>query len=237
MRKSRSIPVFSCEHATNHVPPEFRYLFRNAEDILQSHRGWDPGSFSLGQAFRRQLGVTLFQAKATRLLVEPNRSLGHRSLFSEFTNRLDTETKFSILERFYHSHRGRIQMHIGNHIASHERVIHLSIHTFTPVLDGIVRQADVGLLYDSRRPTEAAFCEAWRAELAPHSAELRIRKNYPYLGKADGFTTDLRRRFPAGAYLGIELEVNQKWLASPAHWRRLTKQLVSSFQVVLNRGV
>ena len=33
--------------------------------------------------------------------------------------------------------------------------------------------------------------------------------NYPYLGKADGFTTSLRQEFQE-RYIGIELELNQK---------------------------
>ena len=41
--------------------------------------------------------------------------------------------------------------------------------------------------------------------------ELKIRFNYPYLGKADGFTTYLRKIFPEN-YIGIELEVNQKFV-------------------------
>ncbi|MEO8932838.1 MAG: N-formylglutamate amidohydrolase, partial [Xanthomarina sp.] len=36
------------------------------------------------------------------------------------------------------------------------------------------------------------------------------RFNYPYLGKADGFTSYLRKQFPKN-YLGIEIEVNQKF--------------------------
>ena len=37
-----------------------------------------------------------------------------------------------------------------------------------------------------------------------------MRRNYPYAGKGDGLTSYLRRRFPPGAYVGIELEVNQR---------------------------
>jgi len=36
------------------------------------------------------------------------------------------------------------------------------------------------------------------------------RRNYPYLGCSDGFTTWLRQRFPERCYVGIELEINQK---------------------------
>lgn len=35
--------------------------------------------------------------------------------------------------------------------------------------------------------------------------------NVPYNGADDGFTTYLREQFPADKYLGIEIEVNQKY--------------------------
>jgi hypothetical protein len=38
-----------------------------------------------------------------------------------------------------------------------------------------------------------------------------VRYNYPYLGKMDGFTTYLRKQFISN-YIGIELEVNQKYV-------------------------
>jgi hypothetical protein len=40
-----------------------------------------------------------------------------------------------------------------------------------------------------------------------------VRFNYPYLGKADGFTTFMRKQFPKN-YIGIEIEVNQKFAAN-----------------------
>ena len=41
----------------------------------------------------------------------------------------------------------------------------------------------------------------------------RVRRNYPYLGKGDGLTTWLRRRFFSSEYAGVEIELNQAALA------------------------
>lgn len=42
------------------------------------------------------------------------------------------------------------------------------------------------------------------------------------MGKANGFPTYLRRRFPADAYIGLELEINQKHvLKGGSQWREL----------------
>ncbi|NJW55731.1 N-formylglutamate amidohydrolase, partial [Salinimicrobium sp. CDJ15-91] len=90
-------------------------------------------------------------------------------------------------------------------------VLHISVHTFTPELEGEVRTADVGLLFDPAREEEADFCKRFQKSLFKQDKELQVKFNYPYLGIDDGFTTYLRQKFPK-QYLGIELEVNQKFI-------------------------
>ncbi len=119
-------------------------------------------------------------------------------------------------------------------IASGRRVVHFSMHTFTPVLDGIERQADVGLLYDPRRAGEVALCAALRRALLGRRSDLIVRMNYPYQGKADGFTTALRKNWRAVAYVGIEIEVNQKWsLGERGAWRRLVRDVSQAIETIV----
>ena len=89
------------------------------------------------------------------------------------------------------------------------RVIHLGIHSFTPVLNNVVRNADIGILYDPARTWEAQVATSIIEEIQARAPRLRIRRNYPYLGKSDGLTTSLRKKF-GPAYAGIEIEINQK---------------------------
>jgi predicted N-formylglutamate amidohydrolase len=165
----------------------------------------------LAQALARHLRVPLFSCEITRLLVEPNRSIGHPRLFSEFSRHLDAAAKQELLQGYYYEHRNRAEAWIEQHMAQGRPVIHLSVHTFTPVLDGQSRTADVGLLYDPRQAAEKVFVRRWQDTLKQHRPDLIVRRNYPYLGKSDGFTSYLRGRFPGDDYLGIELEVNQRW--------------------------
>jgi predicted N-formylglutamate amidohydrolase len=116
----------------------------------------------------------------------------------------------------------------------HGLVIHLSSHSFTPELDGKVRDADIGLLYDPARPGEADLCERWKTSLEVCAPDLTVRRNYPYAGKGDGLTTWFRRRLPPGAYVGIELEVNQKHVVREGrHWTAMRKVIVESLRRVL----
>jgi hypothetical protein len=72
----------------------------------------------------------------------------------------------------------------------------------------------------------------WKASLAAIAPELKVRRNYPYAGKADGLTSHLRLRFPQRAYVGIELEVNQRIVfARGRGWKTLRRRLIDSLRM------
>jgi predicted N-formylglutamate amidohydrolase len=115
------------------------------------------------------------------------------------------------MEEYYRPYRRRIESEIGRLCSRGKGILHLSVHTFTPVLKGKMRFADIGLLYDPSRRREALFCRKWKLALRGEDPTLRVRLNYPYSGRSDGFTTHLRTLFGEEVYLGIEIEVNQKF--------------------------
>jgi predicted N-formylglutamate amidohydrolase len=106
------------------------------------------------------------------------------------------------------------------------------MHSFTPVLKGEVRRADVAFLYDPASQVERDLCDGWSSRLKLARPDLRVRRNYPYRGTDDGFTTALRAEFGERKYAGIELEVNQRFpLDSPKEWRVLQQDLLATFDV------
>jgi hypothetical protein len=71
----------------------------------------------------------------------------------------------------------------------------------------------------------------WQTELKARAPDLKVRRNYPYSGTSDGFTAYLRRRFPAGVYIGIELEINQMHVFSGGRvWRAMRNPLIESLR-------
>jgi predicted N-formylglutamate amidohydrolase len=110
------------------------------------------------------------------------------------------------------------------------------VHSFTPVLHGNVRTADMGLLYDPLRKSEAAFCVLWQMALRKLGPDLKVRRNYPYLGTADGLTAYLRDCFPDSSYLGVELEVNQLYPAEDRReWMALQQLILKSLNKAILR--
>src|SRR5882672_749711 len=198
--------LITCEHGGNRIPAPYRHLFRGRRALLDSHRGYDPGSLVMAKALATAFRAALVTSTISRLLVDLNRSIGHPQLFSAATRGAPAKLRSKIVEQHYRPYRVQVERLVRQSVSRGRRVIHISSHSFTPELDGKVRGADVGLLFHPGRRREAELCARWKASLAAFAPELRVRRNYPYAGKGDGLTSHLRLRFPPKAYVGVELE-------------------------------
>ena len=223
--------IITCEHGGNRIPAPYRRLFRGQRALLDSHRGYDPGSLVMAKALAGGFGAPLVASTTSRLLIDLNRSIGHPRLFSTVTRAAPAQTRAQIVEQHYRPYRRQVERLVGQAVARGHRVIHISSHSFTAELDGKVRGADVGLLYHPARRGEAEVCARWKDSLAALASDLRVRRNYPYAGKGDGLTSHLRLRFAQSDYVGIELEVNQSIvLAAGRRWTTLRRKLIDSLQ-------
>ncbi len=158
---SQDALFITCEHAGNEVPQAYGEHFVAHEHLLPTHRGWDPGALILAREMAERFSAPLYFETATRLLVDLNRSLATHDLHSEATRDLPIEMRRVILDTYYHPHRRRVADAVAALVESGRRVVHVASHSFTPELNGEVRSADIGLLYDPSRPGEVAFTSAW----------------------------------------------------------------------------
>ena len=204
----KTLMFLGCEHAGNEVPPMFRPWFKGAEGVLASHRGWDIGALDLFGRLRTLADASISN-RLSRLCVEFNRSEDSKQLFSEYTRDLPENLRQLLLDS-YISYRSEFEAQLAAGLKDKCTILHISVHSFTPVLNGKKRDCDIGLLYDPAHSNEAAFCSAWRDAIRSRAPGLRVRMNYPYKGTSDGYARTLRRQFGTN-YAGIELEVNQKF--------------------------
>jgi predicted N-formylglutamate amidohydrolase len=230
MRAFRPVElILSCEHGGNRVPARYRSVF--SEALLATHRGYDPGALTVARDFAAATGARLFYSTISRLLVELNRPLGHHQIFSARAMRLAPALREELIERYYLPYWRAVEGAVEKALSRRRRVLHLSVHSFTPRLAGVRRMTDIGLLFDPRRAHEVRFCNLWRDALRERAPHLRVRENYPYLGTRDSLTTSLRKEFAARHYLGISLEINQKFpRGDQRRWKALRKVLITTFQ-------
>lgn len=222
--------LLTCEHGGSRVPREYRGLFRGREALLASHRAWDPGALAVARSLARAFDAELIAATTTRLLVDLNRSAHNPAVFSEISRGLTRDRREVLLARRHTSHWERVRAAIG---ARSGGVLHLAVHSFTPVWRGAKRDFAIGILYDPKRPGERSLATSWQRRLRAALPQLGVRRNAPYRGTADGLATAFRREFRAERYLGLELELNQRAIAAAAERRALAAVLASTLAATL----
>ena len=153
--------------------------FDKHQAILKTHRGFDLGALDYFKHLKPLADFSSF-SKISRLLIELNRSLHHKNLFSEFTKELPLSAKKELIAEHYLPYRNSIENEISKHI------------------------------HNSKIDKEKQIASFLKETILSKTTDFRVRYNYPYLGKMDGFTTYLRKQFPKN-YVGIEIEINQKY--------------------------
>lgn len=229
--------VLSCEHASPAVPVELHTLGLPA-GLLRSHRSYDQGALPIAEALAAAFAVPLVRGQWSRLVADLNRSHDHGRVVARAVDgqpvpgnaRLSAAERALRLWTYWAPYRSELRTRVAMAAAAGP-VLHLSVHSFTPELGGVVRRNDLGLLFDPARPRERSVCEQLRAGLS--AAGLSVRFNFPYFGHTDGVTTWLRGAFGARRYVGVEVECNQRLVATGAGQRQVARALVGALGPVL----
>ena len=201
--------IITCEHAYNKVPTLVRKQFEGCTELLNSHRGYDIGALALVRSIAKRFKVEPILGQVSRLVVDLNRSIGHKSLFYDTIGKLPKAVLDDILTLYYFPYREEVRRRIAQSIRKRP-VVHLSIHSFTPVFNGYRRKVDLGLLYDPKRGMEVRYCKQLQEAFRSRSDAI-CYMNHPYRGTSDGLVTALRKQFPEDRYAGIEIEMNQRF--------------------------
>ena len=228
--------MLTCEHASNKLPAVFKKAV--PAEVLKTHRAYDIGALAVFRKLVKFAKPEFFcEGKFSRLFVDLNRTLTNKSAFSEYYEAFEASDK-SAAEKakvqataYWQEYRAAIEKFVASSLPalsnvevsspkrtasktraakSEPEIVHLGIHSFTPVLNGNVRNTDIGILYDPSRPQERAYANVIKAEIKRLYPAMKVRFNYPYKGTSDGLTTTLRKKF-GPQYVGIEIEINQRF--------------------------
>ncbi len=215
---AKAILILTCEHASNKLPAAFKKAV--PAEVLKTHRAYDIGAV---QVFRKLVKFAkpdfYCEGKFSRLFVDLNRTITIKSAFSEYYEALEARDKAAAEKakesatKYWTEYRTAIEKFVESALKPKTQaatIVHLGIHSFTPVLNDKVRNTDIGILYDPNRPQERAYANVIKAEIKRLYPIMKIRFNYPYKGTSDGLTTTLRKKF-GPRYVGIEIEINQKF--------------------------
>lgn len=217
MIKNDTLLILTCEHASCKMPTFAKELV--PEQVLKTHRGYDIGAAIIFKKLQKLAKPDFCaQAKYSRLFVDLNRSLTNKAVFSEyysdFAKKNEAAREYAQTAKaraicYWKSYRSKIEAFIDKNLNSN--ILHLAIHSFTPILDNKIRNTEIGILYDPSRKLEAIYAKEMKDVFSELAKQYRVRFNYPYLGKSDGLTTALRKKY-SNRYIGLEIEINQKLL-------------------------
>lgn len=174
--------VLLCEHASRHLPAEYRGLGLGDDDLAR-HIGWDIGAGAMTRALSAALDAPAFLGTYSRLLVDLNRPLSAptampvRSEATDIPGNIDlTVAERERRDRLIHApYHARVASHLDERARTGRETTLVTVHSFTPVFLGVTRPWHAGILFDR----SAAFAEAVIGGLAA-DRNLVVAANQPY---------------------------------------------------------
>lgn len=172
--------VLLCDHASNRVPQRLGNLGLDARQLVD-HIGWDPGAAEVARRLSAHLDAPLVLSGYSRLVIDCNRpprsaeSIVEESAGVPVPRNLglspaERESRINELFRPYH---GAIDELLDGR--SLRPNLLLSIHSFTPVLNGRPRPWHIGVSHGYNRDLAALM----RGALA-RSGDFLVGDNEPY---------------------------------------------------------
>jgi predicted N-formylglutamate amidohydrolase len=172
------------------------------------HLALDIGAGPLTEQLAKRLGVTAVMHNYSRLVVDCNRQLMDPSAFLEYgdgilvpgnrnLHQADKDLRASALYWPYHCAIDEQVQRLGK---AGPPPAFISIHSFTPVLNGESREWQMGVLWDKDERLRDIFLEGLRG------AGYQVGDNEPYSGKApQDFTIDHHAEEINLPHIGIEV--------------------------------
>lgn len=180
--------LFTCDHASNAVPPEIGDLGLPSADMAR-HIAYDVGAHGVTQALSEMFGAPAVSARFSRLVIDPNRGDDDPTLVRKIYdgsvvpgNRAADAAEISRRVRaYYEPYHGRIASALDRAAAvAPPRVV--AIHSFTPQLrDEPARPWHVGVLWDRDARLAGPLIRRFAAE-----SDLVVGDNEPYSGALAG---------------------------------------------------
>ncbi len=220
--------VLTCEHASNAIPPEYADLGLSAQH-LGDHIAWDIGAGAVTEELASLLGAPAVLGGASRLLIDCNRAPTDADLILAVSDGVaipgnagvDANERATRLARFYAPYHAAVDAALGRY----PQALLLSLHSFTPSLNGQQRRFDVGVLFDAFEP----LAQRLAAEVA--QAGFAVRMNEPYSG-LDGLIFSARSHGRRHDRYYLELEINNGLLRSAPAARAIARRLAPAVAAV-----
>ncbi len=232
----RGAVVLICEHGGRQLPGSINPVGLD-DEILSAHIAWDIGAAELARVLSKLLDAPLVLQRYSRLVFDCNRSLDAKdaivaksdAITIPMNDNLSQEDRVRRYEAVYLPFHKAIDDVIENCIQQGQQPAIVSIHSFTPILNGRRRELDLGVLHDS----DARLADGILAQ-AEYRDDYNTRRNEPY-GPQDGVTHTLTTHGVKRQLPNVMFEVRNDLIRNPEarnEWaQRLASLLTSALDV------
>lgn len=204
----RAAFLLVCDHASRRVPQALDNLGLD-DALMQRHIAWDIGAAEVARGLAQHFDAPLRATGYSRLVIDCNRALDDPSSIPEVSDGIavpgnrglgpaEVERRREALFRPYH----RAVAAALARFREHGQVPGLvSIHSFTPVFDGVERPWHVGILWDWDPRVAVPLIEALGRQ-----AGLVVGDNQPYSAREPrGYTVTAHAQSQGYPHVAIEV--------------------------------
>lgn len=214
---ARGRVVLVCEHASNDFPDRWGDLGLDAMQRA-AHIAWDPGALGLARGLAARLDAVLVHAPVSRLIHDCNRApdrpgaMAARSEMHDIPGNaaLTPEARAARVAAVYLPFHAALHGEIARRIALGLRPVVVTVHSFTPVYQGIARQVEFGVIHDADDRLARRVLAG-----AAQGTGLTCEMNAPY-SAADDVTHLLRLHALPYGLPNAMLEIRNDLIATPA---------------------
>jgi predicted N-formylglutamate amidohydrolase len=207
--------VLLADHAGRELPEEYGDLGLPAAEF-ERHIAYDIGVEMVMRALAAQLGVPGVMARFSRLLIDANRGEDDPTLIRQLYDGtivpanypMSTAERERRLDRYYRPYHDAVGSMVASVAdATGAAPFILSIHSFTPTMQGRARPWQVGVLWDSDERAVRPLLDMLAADPA-----LTVGDNEPYDGALRGDT--MFRHAIVNGYAHALIEIRQDLIAA-----------------------
>jgi predicted N-formylglutamate amidohydrolase len=226
-----------CDHASRAVPRRLEQLGL-AEALLLRHIGWDIGAALVTRRLSELLDAPAVLAGYSRLVVDCNRDPTNPTSMPEVSdgvevpgNRALTEAVRAVrIAACFDPYHAAIDRQLARFAERGICPVVFSVHSFTPVMNGVARPWHVGILWDKDPRVAVPLI----AELAAADPRRIVGDNEPYSAREPAGYTIRRHAEPAGLP-SAAVEIRQDLIDTELGALEWAESLAAALRPVLAR--
>ena len=223
--------VLVCDHAGRAIPRRLAHLGLSAAD-LERHIAWDIGAGGLASKLGKALDACVVRQAYSRLVIDCNRAPGREDSIPQVSDGaripanvdLPLEAVQARIDAVHAPYHAGISAVLDARRPNDRPTTVVSVHSFTPVMNGAARPWHVGVLHGGDSPLSALVLSRLKLEDG-----LVVGDNQPYALCEIDYTVPLHAQGRGLDYL--ELEVRQDLIADESGQARMAALLAKILSI------